>query len=378
MNKLLRQVKEHRQVIAVLLAILIPTTIIASALLRIHRSDPVETITTDWARSGHADFLSRAFNHWNDDEPPLIPANCAACHSLHGLLDYVGERGTPAGTVSQDMPIGTVVSCLACHNDSVHSMRQVSFPSSAVVHARGKEASCLICHQGRESTISVNEAISGLEMDTVYDDLAFISVHYHVAAATLMGTTAQGGYEYDGRDYAGRFEHTLSFQSCNSCHDPHHLRVDPLPCSACHVNVTGYETLRQIRHDETDYDGDGNVRKGIAAEIETFHALLYEAIQAYAQEVTGVPIVYNVEQFPYFFTGRQDGEMPDPDALSFANRYVNWTPRLIAAAYNYHFIHMDPGAYAHNPRYALQLLYDSLQDMNERVNFDLSRLQRPD
>jgi len=28
-------------------------------------------------------------------------------------------------------------------------------------------------------------------------------------------------------------------------------------------------------------------------------------------------------------------------------------------------------------RYALQLLYDSLQDMNERVDFDLGHLQRP-
>ncbi|HQT98294.1 MAG TPA: hypothetical protein PK416_10535, partial [Thermodesulfobacteriota bacterium] len=36
----------------------------------------------------------------------------------------------------------------------------------------------------------------------------------------------------------------------------------------------------------------------------------------------------------------------------------------LAAAYNYKFVYNDPGAYVHNFRYAAQLLYDSLDKLD--------------
>jgi hypothetical protein len=192
-----------------------------------------------------------------------------------------------------------------------------------------------------------------------------------------MGTNAQGGYEYANMSYVGRFEHTKDFQTCSTCHDPHHLRVEPLVCSTCHVNVTGPDDLRLIRHDQADYDGDGDTRKGIAQEIDNFHALLYEAMLVYADEIIGTPIVYSSAQFPYFFVDRSNGGEIDPADLNFGNRYTEWTPRLVRAAYNYHFVQKDPGAYAHNPRYTMQILYDSLRDINEAVSVEMNGLQRP-
>ena len=44
-----------------------------------------------------------------------------------------------------------------------------------------------------------------------------------------------------------------------------------------------------------------------------------------------------------------------------SERYVTWTPNLLRAAYNYQFVHKDPGGYIHNADYQLQLLYDSLE-----------------
>jgi hypothetical protein len=38
-----------------------------------------------------------------------------------------------------------------------------------------------------------------------------------------------------------------------------------------------------------------------------------------------------------------------------------WTPTLLRAAFNYQYIAKDPGVYVHNPHYALQILYDSLE-----------------
>jgi hypothetical protein len=377
-NELINQARKHRRLLLTLMAIIIPLAIIVLAITRISARASIETLTAAWSNSGHADYTAQSFTFWDENDPPLIPANCATCHSLHGILDFLGERGTPAGSVSHDMPIGTVVSCLACHNNAAHQMSSVTFPSGAVVNAReSAEATCLQCHQGTESTASVNEAIAGLDDDVVSDQLGFINVHYHVAAATLMGTTAQGGYEYPGMQYVGRFEHTSDFQSCHSCHNPHHLRVEPLVCSTCHVNVRGPDDLRLIRQDRTDYDGDGDTRTGIALEIDNFHALLYQAIRAYAAEVIGAPILYDSTRFPYYFVDVSNGGEVDPADLHFGNRFTQWTPRLVRAAYNYHFVQKDPGAYAHNPRYVLQFLYDSLHDLNERVPVALDALQRP-
>jgi hypothetical protein len=38
---------------------------------------------------------------------------------------------------------------------------------------------------------------------------------------------------------------------------------------------------------------------------------------------------------------------------------------------------MDPGAFAHNGRYVVQVLHDSIQDLAKKVPVDTARLQRP-
>jgi hypothetical protein len=48
--------------------------------------------------------------------------------------------------------------------------------------------------------------------------------------------------------------------------------------------------------------------------------------------------------------------------------YVGWTPRLLQAAYNYQYASKDPGAFAHNSTYVIQVLYDSLEDMGGNVS----------
>lgn len=377
MNKLGRFFSQYRKLWFTLVVVVIPAVIIASALQRVSAEDSIEQIAIDWGESGHADFTSRSFTFWDNNDPPLIPADCASCHSLHGAMDYVGARGTPAGSVAHDMPIGSVVSCAACHTGAAHALQSVSFPSGQAIAALPGEGTCLMCHMGTESGASVDQAIAGRELDTVGEGLAFINVHYHVAAATLMGTTGQGGYEYAHADYAGRYDHAENFQSCTSCHDVHSLEVEPLTCSTCHANVTTVADFRDIRETRIDFDGDGDTRKGIAFEIDSFHGRLYDAIQRYAQEVVGVPIVYSSAQFPYFFVDSTNGGEPDPADFNFGNRYTQWTPRLLQAAYNYHFVKKDSGAYSHNPHYVLQLLYDSLHDINERVAVDVDGLTRP-
>ena len=133
----------------------------------------------------------------------------------------------------------------------------------------------------------------------------------------LHGSAVQGGYQYPGRTYAGRFAHVPSASTYTACHDPHSTQVAPEGCLTCH---RGVDDLRAIRMRHANFDGDGLI---------------------------------------------------DEDEAVMANRYASWTPRLLRAAYNYQVVAQGPGAYTHNPTYAMQLLYDSLESLSARVHVDL-------
>jgi hypothetical protein len=75
-------------------------------------------------------------------------------------------------------------------------------------------------------------------------------------------------------------------------------------------------------------------------------------------------IVYDAHAYPYLFD--EAGE-----------RYATWTPRLLRAAYNYQYASKDPGAFAHNGKYVIQVLYDSLEDLGQQVSVDMSGMTRP-
>lgn len=333
--------------------------------------ESVESVSGKWTRSGHSDAESVSFTNWDDDDPPEIPVACAKCHSMEGYLDFLGADGSAPGTVDSPVLGGSVLSCRTCHNEPAHEIVEVTFPSGLSVEELTRSANCMQCHQGRRATQDVEEAVAGIEPDEVSEELGFINVHYAIGAATLLGADAEVGYQYPGKSYVGRFGHVPDYDTCIECHDAHSTFRNPDQCSPCHLNVVGPADLREIRVSETDYDGDGDVDEPIRAEVATFHDALYTAMQDYALEVIGEPIVYDRQTFPYFFGDPNEGE------LTFANRYTAWTPRLLRAAYNYRYIHADPGAYVHNARYALQLLYDSLEDIGRAVPVDIEDFTRP-
>jgi hypothetical protein len=322
----------------------------------------------EWAASPHADAAAEAFVHWNEEDPAEVPVECAKCHSTAGYQDFLGADGSAAGAVDAAAPIGGVVECVACHNNATLVKTSVVMPSGLEITGLGDEARCMECHQGRQSTVSVNEAITeaGVEEDTVSEDLGFLNIHYYAAAATKYGTLAKGGYEYEGQSYDANFAHVEEFDSCIECHDSHTLEVQVESCSNCHEGVAGVEDLRNIRMQGSlvDYDGDGDVEEGISFELEGLQAQLYTAIQAYAADVAGSPIVYDAATHPYFFIDTNSNGETDTDEVNFDNRYASWTPRLLKATYNYQTSIKDPGAFAHGPKYIIQLLSDSIADLN--------------
>ena len=324
-----------------------------------------------WMNSAHADATAEAFTHWNSEGE--IPANCARCHSGIGFRAYYGVDGSEPGTIAHPIPVGGFVDCGPCHNNLSGSIQSVMFPSGAAVTDVGSSAACLTCHQGRLSTPGLNDAVAGTDEDTVNPNLRFVNPHYAAAGATLFGTLVKGAYEYAGESYSGRFAHVPDFAQCTACHDPHALEVRTSECVACH----GTDAPMTIRTTKTDFDGDGDTTEGIAAEIDSMHAILGDAIGAYASEVAGTAIVYAEGQYPYFFVDSNANGMADPDEAVRPNAYGSWTPRLVKAAYNYQFVGKDNGAYAHNPHYALQVLYDSIGSLASVVEITSPEMARP-
>jgi len=336
-----------------------------------------------WVGSPHNDAEAEAFTHWNEEDPAVIPTDCARCHSSAGYQDFLGLDGSMAGTVDAEVaaPAGTIA-CATCHNDATRTLSEVTFPSGATITGLGPEARCMVCHQGRESSVSVNAAIEGLDLDTVSADLGFLNIHYFAAAATLYGGEAMGGYQYDGQSYDARHDHVEGYTTCIDCHDSHTLEVKLDQCASCHQGVASVEDLYNVREPSSlaDYDGDGDVAEGMYYEIQGLQEMLLASIQAYAAEDSGTPIVYSSAAYPYFFIDTNANGAIDEGEGAFPNRFVTWTPRLLQAAYNYQLSLKDPGAFAHGNKYIVQLLFDSIADLNTKLAspVDMTAMQRED
>ena len=154
-------------------------------------------------------------------------------------------------------PVGTPVNCDACHNPATASLTEVTFPSGLKVTGLGDESRCMVCHQGRESTVSVEKLISDAygsstpitSDDTVSSALRFINVHYFAAAGSLYGREAKVAYEYANpalgteppdpvtglsarMSYDAKFAHVTSKDTCwPHCWKPNRRRSRISRCS---------------------------------------------------------------------------------------------------------------------------------------------------
>ncbi len=315
--------------------------------------------------AGHFAGNTEPFRHW--DEEGVVSYGCVKCHTPGGLPEFIKNNGTVAVTGSGTLVTAGVSSakpgngfkCTTCHDQANwpnrYAVTSVPFPSGATITFSKKDADgklipddanlCIECHQGRESTTSVNNALKGKDPDTVDASIRFKNIHYFAAGATLFGTDAKGAYEYDGKTYLGPHKHVADNGfTCKSCHDVHKLEIKTDTCGVCHQGATDPKTIRMSA---TDFDGDGDTTEGMYGEVDTLRAALYAEIQKYA-EAHGGAITYDAGAYPYFFGADGKG-------------YAAWTPTLLKAAYNYQYSMKDPGAFAHNGQYVIQFLIDSIQ-----------------
>src|SRR5688572_10537560 len=309
--------------------------------------------------AGHFAGNTLPFRDWDADGE--VPYRCVKCHTADGLPTFVHNGGTvvvdgrgttlTAGVGSMEPSNG--FQCSTCHDESAwperYAIAQVTFPSGKTLSfakdADGKNIAddsnlCILCHQGRESSTSVNNYLRNKEDDTVDDSLSFKNVHYLSAGATLFGVDAAGAYQYPDKEYSGQNMHaapTGAMNKCKDCHDVHALEVKLESCSTCH----GDAAPEEIRMSDVDYDGDGDTTEGVAGEIQTLVEALYAEIQAYAETTAGTPIIYDSHSHPYFFVDADKDGAVDTNDEGDAVRFASFTPRLMRAAYNYQYSQKD-------------------------------------
>jgi len=347
---------------------------------------------TKMAREDAAHFAGNTMPFRDWDEAGEVPFGCVKCHTATGLPTFLHNGGSVVvtGTGSTvitgvgNMPVSNGFMCSTCHDTSNFPNRltiaSVTFPSGKTASLGGKDADgkfvaddsniCISCHQGRESTTSMNNALKGKDDNAVDAKISFKNVHYLGAGATLFGSEAAGAYQYADKEYVGQNQHPVN--KCLGCHDAHALEPKLDTCKGCHQT----DKVEEIRApgNTTDYDGDGNVTEGMKGEITTLSDALFAEIQKYAA-ANSQPILYDTASYPYYFLDANNDGKPDTTDKGAVVAYNgNWTPKLLRAAYNYQYVQKDPGAFVHNPQYVIQFLIDSIADLGG----DVSTYTRPE
>ena len=203
---------------------------------------------------GHFAGSTMPFRDW--DESGEVPYQCVKCHTAEGLPTFLKNGGTIAmasnGTIYTtgvaNLPPSNGFRCSTCHNEAewpaLYTVADVALP----VRRQGflwrlrcrwqgdcrSNNTCLLCHQGRSSTVTVDRMLAGKDPETVDNKISFSNVHYFAAGATLFGNDVKGGYQFEGKDYLG-FNATHPMNKCGDCHEVHALEIKFEACTACHA-----------------------------------------------------------------------------------------------------------------------------------------------
>ena len=292
-----------------------------------------------------AAWQTSVHTNWYIEAIPENPTACAKCHNALGYLKFLGLEGSSVSQIESPASTDMTTKCQVCHNEIAEAKNFASMPSGLEIGGLGPEANCMECHQGLASSLQVAETIADYPKDEVNLDLTIPNLHANPAGATFFGAQTKGGAEYPQYQYSAKFDHIAD--TCITCHDSHTLEVRVENCNACHLEASSLEGVRNIRLSRIDYDGDDDIAEGLAGEIETMMEKLWITMQLYAALTNGADLI------------AYDGGFMN----EVGEKYTTWTPELLQAAYNYHYAAKDPGGYSHNPKYIMQLLYDSIDEL---------------
>jgi hypothetical protein len=383
-----------------------------------HNPTTLMAINVQWASSGkgrvtaapweHYDFKIRGTSGANPANS--VATDCVRCHTTTGLINYISSNFaniSPWGKASDTSK--ETLQCNGCHDKTYDytSQRSVGAVQAFYNYSSkntkkllvnrtysniGKSNLCLLCHVGRESGDTLT-AVAALPISGVrfvnYTSQAFINSHYLTGGATLFGVSA---YPFPGMLYVANSAHTGVEASPN-------LPVDNVtqgPCVTCHmqkitpISINGV-VVNKPSHLFTPELVPGGVCLGChgagfppatPADVTTIKSGYGAALLALKVMLQENPFrkMYWGSDNPYFFNDTNGNGKLDPAEINRNNGTTKWhsvgSPvvdnkesgmRNLGAAFNYNLLAHDTGAFAHNPTYVKQIIFDSIDWLDDNV-----------
>ncbi|MBD1401762.1 cytochrome c3 family protein [Pelovirga terrestris] len=370
--------------------------------------------------AGREDGVGHGWSWTHYDWDAQNRQSCARCHTSTGVANflddpnnYVAANNDFSHLEGWENNAGTITSsgqnemlyCWGCHTSATTGeMRDpgaldftytnnatVSYPDSAASNV------CIACHTGREIGDSIKEDSSQTGVRS------FLNSHYLTAGGILFAT---GGYEYN-RDYtfAANDRHqnigygsdvltgdanfdvaavsdnytsgpcvTCHFGSADGSHTISPFTTDPVEGEVLNAVCVTCHTARGVGDSANAWYGKDFTEADFVAGVQGPHKARMLGAQLALQEVLESKGIFtNFSKYPYFFTdanyatGFTDWNSVAEDlgvGLSTDTTGTGWK-NVMGAAFNLNLIAHDPGATAHNRRYARRLIYDSIDFMDD-------------
>jgi len=270
--------------------------------------------------------------------------------------------------------------------------------------ANGKSAACVSCHAGRGNVVSLMGTTASdpgrvLDITTTPKNTASAtSTHYLNAAATIFKDATKVGYEFVGGSYANPSYYKHNWLGCADCHMPnksHKFEVVEknatgavtallgTSCVGCHTTWTDGALAVSVIEEEAE---------GYKQALELLDAALIakgyvwtpnhpyfmldanadgaitaaDKLAKFTDPTTGAVAYYPVPTTTVAALTKAAG-WTDVDKnnvindLDVANVGPLWPNEGdLGAAHNYNYLFHEPGAYAHNRKYAKRLIWDSI------------------
>jgi len=357
----------------------------------VHAADT--TINNQWAASGHGD-LNAAFTSAYG-----APTNigCQECHSataatmLFEAYESEGIYTAPGTAISGPAP--EVIYCTVCHKNNAGDLRApgaitthyhaAGTDSYAQIDAVNGSNLCFACHAGKRSGEDIKDGVNPITARATSHYLPSggvmfgqIGYHFDHLEASLVYTETRhkrlGDASYDWADYPYKTlsaEQVAAIQGsgngpCVACHmaegtDSHLYSAFtdntalglPDLCYNCHANDPAaghYYKSKEVLENE--------IKPGYLATLATVEAMMADGAQNYTG---GVLTIGASGQFQVNGLDLNPASQADTD--------------LAGALFNYKLFKDDPAGYVHNRYYAKQLLFDSIDYLdNGVINGDIT------
>jgi len=310
---------------------------------------------------------------------------CQHCHTATGASNYLkaAAEGTVYDAKNNDFshlsgwtstagsPQQELMYCWGCHKSVETGALITTGPitldykvagatTQLTAADGGKSAACISCHSGRGNSDTLLGTAVINPLGAAISSPATKS-HYLAAGLTINQAVVKAGYTF-GRptaDYADKSYYAHKTLGCAECHmtgaESHSFEVvgkdtagvitsvASTKCVECHDGEHGYALTTTDLTNAFGTFTPAGAAAFLQEEEEGYHGAL-EALKA-ALIAKGLSVT---DGYPYV-------------GGTFANQGVS------GAAYNYSYLHHEPGAYAHNMVLAKRLIFDSLDWLDNYI-----------